>query len=82
MSIELINKVAELAAEVGKAQLILESKDQQVEQMQKHIETQQGQINEMNAQLMAHRERMAEERTAQRPATPKEIYDHGLPETQ
>jgi peptidoglycan hydrolase CwlO-like protein len=58
--IEALNKIAELAAEGGKAQLILESKDQQIEQMQKHIDAQQAQINELNSMNAAMNQQLSE----------------------
>jgi chromosome segregation ATPase len=51
VSIELINKVAELAAEIGKAQLILESKDEQIGKMDEFIGEQNKQMEQMNNQL-------------------------------
>ena len=56
----MLNKICELSAEIGKATLILASKDEQIEKMEKHIEDQSKQINtqsqklqSMNAELQA-----------------------------
>ena len=47
----MLNKICELSAEIGKATLILESKDEQIKNMQEHIQGQEKQINEMQAQM-------------------------------
>ena len=47
----MLNKICELSAEIGKATLILESKDEQIKNMQEHIENQEKTINEMQAQM-------------------------------
>jgi len=47
----MLNKICELSAEIGKATLILESKDEQIKNMQEHIENQEKTINELQAQM-------------------------------
>ena len=47
----MLNKICELSAEIGKATLILESKDEQIKSMHEHIENQEKTINEMQAQM-------------------------------
>lgn len=51
MSTELVNKVAELGAEVGKAQLIIESKDEYIKGMREHIEKQEADLKDLHELL-------------------------------
>jgi len=45
MSIELINRVCELASEVGKAQVFLDQKDAFIKQRDEHIEAQNERLD-------------------------------------
>jgi len=51
----MLNKICELSAEIGKATLILESKDEQIKKMDEHIKGQEEQLNEMQMQMRTMR---------------------------
>ena len=63
----MLNKICELSAEIGKATLILESKDEQIKKMDEHIKGQEQQINEMQSQMRTLQQRIAEKATPLEP---------------
>ena len=56
--LELINRVCDLAAEVTKAQIIIDGKDRQIEEMQKYIDDQRGLTDKMQEDNRKMREQL------------------------
>ena len=57
MSIELINRVTELASEIGKAQIILEQKGEQIQKLQEelvHLKTELANANHAMERMSAN----------------------------
>ena len=66
--LEAINRICELAAEVTKAQIIIDNKDHQIEEMQKYINEQK----EATGKMQEDYARLRQE-AANRPSGPPDI---------
>jgi peptidoglycan hydrolase CwlO-like protein len=57
--LEAINRICELSRDVTQAQIIIQNKDKQIEEMEAHIGKQQEEIRQLNQQVGSMRQAQA-----------------------